>query len=126
DGSVFVSDWSDTGECHTYKPHTDNGRIYKISYGTPDKVRVDLARKTDDELVKFQLNRNDWYVRHARRLLQERAAPPRRNGDAVHVALRQQLVNGDVPQRLRALWALHVTGGFDAEAQIHRLVHARA
>src|SRR5271165_2746295 len=28
DGSVFVSDWSDTGECHTYRPHVDSGRIY--------------------------------------------------------------------------------------------------
>ena len=31
DGSVFVSDWSDTGECHTYHPETSTGRIYKIS-----------------------------------------------------------------------------------------------
>ena len=31
---------------------------------------------TDDELVKLQLHRNDFYVRHARRLLQERAAKP--------------------------------------------------
>jgi putative membrane-bound dehydrogenase-like protein len=117
DGSVFVSDWSDTGECHTYKPHTDNGRIFKISYGTPDRGRVDLTKKTDDELVKFQASRNEWEVRHARRLLQERAAAPGWRGDAVHRALRAMLesTNRDVPQRVRAVWALHVTGGLDSK-----------
>jgi putative membrane-bound dehydrogenase-like protein len=120
DGSVFVSDWSDTGECHTYKPHTDDGRIFKISYGKPDKVRVDLAKKSDEELVKLQFDRNDWYVRHARRLLQERAAVPGWKADGVHAALENQLAaaGADVPQRQRALWALHVTGGLGAKRKL--------
>jgi hypothetical protein len=42
DGAVFVSDWSDTGECHSTKnTRRHTGRIYKIAYGTP------AARKTD-------------------------------------------------------------------------------
>jgi putative membrane-bound dehydrogenase-like protein len=115
DGSVFVSDWSDTGECHTYKPNRDTGRIYKISYGAPRQPRVDLAKLSDAELVKLQLHRNDWYVRHARRLLQERAAAPDWIGQAVHVSLWEMLhKQQDVPRRLRALWALYVTGGIEA------------
>src|SRR5205807_291092 len=108
-----VSDWSDTGECHTYKPDTSTGRIYKISYGRPEKTRIDLTRRSDEELVQFQLHRNDWFVRHARRLLQERAAKPGWKGEPVHQALHQMLASEqrDVPQRLRALWALWVTGG---------------
>jgi putative membrane-bound dehydrogenase-like protein len=115
DGSVFVSDWSDTGECHTYKPNTTTGRIYKISYGKPDKVQVDLAKKKDAELVKLQLDRNDWYVRHARRLLQERAAKERWQGYDVYSQLALILGVGDLPtaQRLRALWTLWVSGGID-------------
>ena len=36
DGGVYVSDWSDTGECHNYKvAHTTTGRIYKIVHGKP-------------------------------------------------------------------------------------------
>ena len=36
DGSVFVLDWSDTGECHESNGvHRTSGRIYKITYGTP-------------------------------------------------------------------------------------------
>jgi putative membrane-bound dehydrogenase-like protein len=117
DGTVFVSDWSDTGECHTYRPDTSTGRIYKISYGRPEQTRVDLTRLSDDKLVQLQLHRNDWYVRHARRLLQERAAKPGWNGPPVHAALQKMLHSAqlDVSQRLRALWALHVTGGLDAQ-----------
>src|SRR5689334_5333416 len=91
DGSVFVSDWSDTGECHTYKPNRDTGRIYKISHGAPRLPKVDLAKRSDAELVKLQLHRNDWYVRHARRLLQERSVKPGWEGEAVHAVLREML-----------------------------------
>jgi len=116
DGSVFVSDWSDTGECHTYKPNTQTGRIYKISYGKPDKTRVDLAKLSDEELVKLQSNKHDWFVVHARRLLQERAAKPGWKGEQVHAALREMLAKEtEVPRRLRALWALRVTDGLDSD-----------
>jgi putative heme-binding domain-containing protein len=116
DGNVYLSDWSDTGECHTYKPDRDSGRIYKISFGEPQKPPADLATLSDDELVRLQAHRNDWYVRQARRLLQERAAKPGWKGTAVHEALRKTLAATDLdaPRRLRALWALHVTGGIDA------------
>src|SRR5262245_34990240 len=112
DGSVFVSDWSDTGECHTYKPDTRTGRIFKISYGQPDKMRVDLAKKTDPELAALQTSRNEWEVRHARRLLQERATQPEWRRKPVREALRDQFDSdrSSVPQRLRAMWALHAIG----------------
>jgi putative membrane-bound dehydrogenase-like protein len=115
DGSVFVSDWSDTGECHTYKPHMDNGRIYKISYGNPIQKPVDLGKLSDEELVKLQLHPNDWYVRHARRILQERSAEFSRDAQRsgrIYGALAEILdKHPDVTRRLRALWALHATGG---------------
>ena len=47
-------------------------------------------------------------MRHARRLLQERGAKPE-----VHAALAKMLAeNPDDTRQLRALWALHSTGGF--------------
>lgn len=118
DGSVYVSDWSDTGECHTYKPNTQNGRIYKISFGEPRKDRVDLAKKTDAELVELQLHKNDWFVRLARKILQERHATPGWNKLPVNAALRKMLETKELstPQRLRVMWALQVTGGLDTEA----------
>src|SRR5262249_50167843 len=58
-GNVSLSDWSDTGECHTYKPDRDSGRVYKISFGEPQKPPADLATLSDDELVRLQAHRND-------------------------------------------------------------------
>jgi putative membrane-bound dehydrogenase-like protein len=112
DGSVFVSDWSDTGECHTYKPDMRTGRIYKISYGKPGRVKIDLPGMTDAQLGGLQAHRNDWYVTHARRLLQERASKPEWQPGVALEGPRACLDSptADTPSRLRALWAFWVTG----------------
>jgi putative membrane-bound dehydrogenase-like protein len=114
DGGVFVSDWTDTGECHnSITVDRSNGRIYKITYGNVSPVHEDLAKLSDAELVQRQLHKNDWHVRHARRLLQERAAAgklDRQTHDRLRKILRE---HADVTRKLRALWALHVTGGLD-------------
>ena len=111
DGNVYMIDWYDKQACHV-GPNVDawdrtNGRIYKICYRGTKWEPVDLTKKTDLELVEMQLNPNDWYVQHARRILQERGGNP-----AVHQALRKILTtHADETRRLRAMWALHVTGG---------------
>jgi putative membrane-bound dehydrogenase-like protein len=122
DGGVFVADWNDTGECHNYEKTTEtNGRIYKVTYGEPAKVKVDLARLGDDELVKLQLHKNEWQVRHARRLLQERAAAGKL-GDGVRGQLLKLLAEQkDVPRKLRVLWALYAVGGLDEKALLGQL-----
>ena len=67
-------------------------------------------------LARFQLHKNDWYVRTARRLLQERAVAGKDLGEA-NALLREVLAsNPEVSRRLRALWALHATGGLDEAA----------
>ena len=126
DGAVYLSDWCDSGECHNYaKTDRSNGRIYKIAYGTPTPpaVDLDLAKLSDLDLVKLQTHSNDWYVRHARRLLQERAAAGR-DMSAVHKALLTMFtVETTAPHILRALWALHVTGGDSQQFLIRQLHH---
>lgn len=81
DGSVFILDWSDTGECHdTTGIHRSSGRIYKVSYGTPKKVEpFDMRKMTNDQLIELHLkhchlekNENNWYVRQARQELMSR------------------------------------------------------
>ena len=79
---MFVSDWTDTGECHNYEVvDRSNGRIYKITYGRPKPWTTDLATLDDAALLQLQVHKNDWVVRHARRILQERqrAGPPERS-----------------------------------------------
>ena len=119
DGSVFLSDWYDKVRCHQQKEFADrtNGRIYKLVYDGVKPVSVDLAKASDDELVKMQLDANDWYVRHARRLLAERGPPPE-----VQAALRKMLrENPDETRKLRALWALHGVGGLDEATALETL-----
>lgn len=112
DGSVFVSDWSDTGECHTYKPQTSTGRIFKISYGRTQAKPVDLGKLSDDELVQLQLHRNDWFVQHARRILQERVSGREPTARTALTAKLNEILtkHPDATRRLRALWALQATG----------------
>lgn len=124
DGSVFVSDWSDTGECHsTRNTRRETGRIFKISYGTPKRVTKNPAELSNEELVQLQLHKNDWWVRHARRVLQERAATGV-NMTSVHKALREIFdTHPEVPRKLRALWALHVTDGLSEGWLLEQLKH---
>jgi putative membrane-bound dehydrogenase-like protein len=119
DGSVYVSDWYDRGECHTRNPHDKTGRIYKIVYKDAPVVKPDLARLSDADLVKLQLHKNDWFVAHARRLLQERGP-----NDKVHEGLRAILKDSpETSRKLRALWALHATGGVTGEMRLQLLDH---
>ncbi len=126
DGGVFLTDWSDTGECHETDadgPHRENGRIYKVTYGTPKAFRGDLAKLDDLALVRLQSHPNEWHVRTARRLLAERAASGR-DMVGVHRALREQFeTERNVPVKLRSLWALHATGGLDEGSAIAHLRH---
>jgi putative membrane-bound dehydrogenase-like protein len=119
DGAVYFTDWTDRGECHetdSDNAHRENGRIYKIGFGKIKPVRVNLSVVLDEELARLQLHANDWYVRTARRLLQERAA---HGADlrAAHQVLKSILqTHPDVRRRLRALWALRTSGGLSDEA----------
>jgi putative membrane-bound dehydrogenase-like protein len=126
DGAVYMTDWYDTGECHETdadNAHRENGRIYKVSYGKTQATKVDLATLDDKALAGLQLHHNDWYVRTARRLLQERAVAGRDLGPA-HQLLREMLAtNPDPTRQLRAVWALHATGGLDDKTTLALIEH---
>jgi putative membrane-bound dehydrogenase-like protein len=119
DGGVFVADWHDTGECHNYDKTHPSGRIYKVTFGEPKRKPVDLAKLTDEELVKLQTHADDWQVRHARRLLQERAGKLSKDVEPRLMKLLDEA--RDVRHRLRALWALHCIGATN-EALLVRLL----
>ena len=82
-----------------------------------------MAKLDDGELVKLQLHKNDWYVRHARRVLQERAAAGR-DMTAARASLRRMFKErSEVDRKLRALWALWGIGGLSSEELISHLAH---
>ncbi len=121
DGGVYVADWTDTGECHNYKiADKTNGRIFKITYGDVKPWKGDLARLSDLELAKLQEHKNEWIVRHARRLLQERANKGVISREAINYL--RTLINFNVSESaykhakvtmLRAFWSLSVTEKMD-------------
>ena len=124
DGSVYLIDWYDPNACHRNQPEIwdrTNGRIYRVSYGDGRPEKVDLAAMTSVELVGLHQHENDWHVRTARRLLQERLGKRNvkfntRRFDPHNATDEQLAINAlgemskwepDATRRLRAIWTLH-------------------
>ena len=103
DGAVYVIDWTDTQHCHNpedEKWDRTNGRIYRISWKETYKpLRVDMTILKEEELMEIQSSSNDWIVRTARRLLQEKN-PKTQAG----VTKLEELF---LINPLQALWSLH-------------------
>lgn len=81
DGSVLLSDWSDTGECHDHDGvHRSSGRVYRIAYHgedgsiAPAKVPAfNLAKADMATLWRWHERPNRWWARAVRHELQQRA-----------------------------------------------------
>ena len=131
DGNVWMIDWYDMQACHRREVEAHdrtNGRIFKICYGesSTSAPEIDLESASDLELAELTLHANDWYVRHARRGLQERAANRAVDPDArdrLRVIARTAV---DETRVLRAMWALHVSGGIPESLAEELLGHADA
>ena len=132
EGGIYILDWHDQDICGNAIKFPDSGRVYRIMpKGSKPFTRKNLATMADAELVKLQFHDNDWYVRHARTLLQSRAATGKLDKAAVHTQLMAMFEAApNSPKRLRALWALHVTDGLGvdrlAELLDHGNEHVRA
>lgn len=127
EGAVYMIDWYDKNQCHHNDPKghdKTNGRIFRISYGDPKFERVDLQKKSDDELIQLAINDHDWFSRHARRILQERAAygdHPKEIQTKVLNALPAEPPGYDPQKKLRWLWTAHVTAANpNASYVLHR------
>jgi hypothetical protein len=121
-GSVFMIDWYDKNQCHhnNVDGHDrTNGRIFKLVYNNQKGTQIDLAKKTDAELVDLTLHLNEFQVRHARRILQERGG-----NEAVYKGLLNIIKNNPFDHRqVRALWALQVSSGLDEKTALSLLDH---
>ncbi|MFB9294720.1 PVC-type heme-binding CxxCH protein [Persicitalea jodogahamensis] len=121
-GSVWAIDWYDKNQCHSPNPDVHDktmGRIFKITYKDDQWKKFDLTKASNHQLVEYQLHPNEWYVRQARQILQERGPDKQ-----VHKELKVILAkNPDVTHQLRALWALHVTKGLSEKELVVLLAH---
>ena len=116
DGSVFVSDWSDTGECHSVRnTRKKTGRIYKIVYMNPKMPDLNLYSKSNLALAELALSENRFIERHARRILWERTSKKPADShlsEYLRTAIKE---NETAPQKLKALWALRCIGALNDE-----------
>jgi putative membrane-bound dehydrogenase-like protein len=124
DGGVYISDWHDIGECHDSDgSHRSSGRIFKVVYGQPKKQSVDLQRLTALELAELHLHANEWFTRHARRILHERAMSGQ-DVSAARKRLRAIFENdNDELKKLHALWTLFVIDEFGQPELVRLLEH---
>ena len=119
DGSIYYTDWSDTGECHNYDDattHRTNGRIYKVKYGEQPYKAIDISKLNDRELIAKLADNDGVVAEHVRRLLQERAVRGKLASDTAKVLADGYLSRHDQPAKttgttLQYLWAIHSTGG---------------
>jgi putative membrane-bound dehydrogenase-like protein len=142
DGNVYVIDWYDKQACHSGDVKVwdrSNGRIYKVCYRGTKWEQVDLNQLSTESLAGYLWDRNEWNVRHARRLLQERGSIEQGIKEArmlfsskneaeqklgmlkeielrkTHKTLETASADEVETQRLRALWAFHATGDLDED-----------
>ena len=76
---------------------------------------------TDAELVALQTSKSDWHARRARVILQGRAAKGTLGAQTRDDLLKMFRTDANPDWRLRAMWALHVTGGWTPDALIETL-----
>lgn len=112
DGCVYILDWHDQDICGNSVKFRDSSRVYRISPKRFKSPKVANLRKLSDEkLVELQKHPNDWFVRQARVILHERASKNLLDKKLVHAKLKEMLKSAKTSgKKLRALWALHVTG----------------
>ena len=116
DGSVYVLDWSDIGECHDNDGiHRTSGRIYRISYGKTEAAKVDLTKWSNEDLAESVGSPNEWYSRQARQLIQQRAAAGQDLTKAALKLMNTYRLTSSIPTALRAMWTLNAIGSADED-----------
>ena len=126
DGSLYVLDWYDRYHCYQDANRDPagidrlKGRLYRVRYkDTPRAKPFDLAKESDDKLVKLLGDPNVYKRDIAQRLLYERQladtkAPVRKHLET-RETLRKLIDDKQAPhkQRMHALWVLVSTWEID-------------
>lgn len=123
DGSLYIADLYEHYIAHGqhYQSQIDptSGRIYRLrGKGSNLEKDLNLAAKTDRELVELLSHPNKWHRRMALRLLGER-----KNTETVDL-LRAVLTKGKGQAALETLWALHQITGLDDDLAKLALEHS--
>ncbi|MBY0521772.1 MAG: c-type cytochrome [Gemmataceae bacterium] len=126
DGCLYVLDWYDRYHCYQDANRDpkgidrDRGRLYRVRYkDTPRAGKFDLAKESDDDLIKRLHSPNVYFRDIAQRILTERDSAQGRD------MLEKLVLNDSAPRkaRMHALWSLVGTGKLDAVFSKRLLAH---
>jgi putative heme-binding domain-containing protein len=115
DGSVYLVDWNDTGECHEHTGvHRNSGRIFRVTYGDPKPtVPVDLTKVDNIDLGTLALkSKDEWYARGALREIADRVATGRFTTN--DLPKEEAVPIGEDDGSVRGLWLWHAMPNDDA------------
>jgi len=122
DGAVYLADWNDSRMSHVDPRDTwskTTGRIYRLqSKQKSERKNFDLSKSTNSELVLLLRNKNKWFRQEALRQF----------GDRKDQSILPELnalfeSNKGSQTALEALWAIHLSGGFNDEMALKATEH---
>lgn len=121
DGGVYLADWSDSRLSHIDPRDTwdkASGRVYRLRSKNSHPIPAfDLSKLSGDELVQVLSHPNKWHRQQALRIFGDRK-------DFTVLPQLRSLFDSDIPQEaLEALWAIHLSGGFNEAMALAGLQH---
>lgn len=126
EGALYVLDWHDADICGEDVLDKDTGRIFRIMPTTSHADEwegryANLGEMSDLRLAGLQTSRSDWHARRARVILQNRARKRDIEVPAADMLRSVFASHSNADYRLRAMWALHVTGLLGSERLLEAL-----
>ena len=126
EGGVYVLDWHDGDICGKEVLNEETGRIFRIM---PEKSLAkdwegrygDLQKFSDMQLAELQTSKSEWHARRARVILQSRAAKQKLSEDVYQQLRKVFNSHANADYRLRAMWTLHITNGFENDDLLEAL-----
>lgn len=112
DGAVYIADWYDSRLSNTDPRDTwskNTGRIYRLhNKGELKSIpQFDITKYSADQLIELLKSNNKWFRQHALRQFADKK-------DRSVISVLMPLLQSDNGQNaLEALWAIHVSGGFN-------------
>ena len=122
DGAVYLADWYDSRLTHVDPRDTwskNTGRIYRLrNKNTNASVpKFDVSAYSNDQLIEALSNRNKWFRQEALLELGNR------KNSALIPQLMHLLKTDTAQTALEALWAIHLSGGFNDTVAVTGLRH---
>ncbi len=126
DGCLYILDWYDRYHCYQDANRDPSGidrlkgRLYRVRFKeTPRRVGFDLARSTDDELIKLLGSANVYDRDIAQRISAERKSP------SIRSRLESLVLDRSAPRvaRMHALWSRVSSGPLEPAFHASLLTH---